>query len=230
MFKNYCTNENLLLFYPILSQYRKSTAENLYIFNIELSMAYKKVCTDLRNTNIDLKRIYVPLMLKDDVEHYETWTESANATGSNYTGRRENKLVVECTSCSGDTSLTLEGVNDTDKTWKFICSIDFNSTGIYTKDFDERWFYYRYKSIGTSSRTYSIYVVDASADQLIYMRTAMDIIMPLIGKGDIEKVYNELKGDYSDLLSALKLDYDIDLSGTIDSGEEQRKRTIRIQR
>lgn len=220
MFRNYVTSEQLVKFYPKIIQYRADRGADVpYDFTDDIQNAFEEVSSELRNRDYDLGRIYTPLMLKTSKEPYEAWTETSSTTGDAFSAHNENRFIVEVSSITDSCSLQLEGSNDS-STWKLIASLEISQTGTAAKSFSERWKYYRYKSFIETSATFSAYIIDAQCDFLIMWKSAMNVLLPSIGSGDTTKIlYDELKSLYMDSLTGLKLDYDLDDSGSINDNE-----------
>ena len=99
---------------------------------------------------------------------------------SDFTGNRENLFVVECSAITDEALIYLQGSND-GTVWANIATIILTSTATQWVSFDERWISYRYLSTITTSATYNAYVVDARANNLIYMNAAANLFLMHMG-------------------------------------------------
>jgi hypothetical protein len=225
MFKTFLTTDRLLQFIPTLTTFRGDSVT----FENEISNASDEVAVDLVNMGYKLDQIYIPLMLKSSKQPYETWIETANTTGDFFDSHNENILVVECKSISDSVTILLDGSFDSGVTWVNIGNITFTEAGNYSLSFKERWSSYRYRSVITSSTTYSIYLVNAPAELLVIYQAGRNILLPHLIKGEnVKSLYDALGEKYQNLLSSIKFDVDSNESGAIDDFDIRSNSTVTI--
>ena len=172
------------------------------------------VSGDLRRKGIDDRRICVPLMFDDD-DPGDTHTRIATYTSSGVESLNERRLVLEVS--AGACTIELQGlVKDSDpETWADIPSLLSNTTeitatdiGLYSVRFVPRFPEYRYVITPDTTCTYSCYLVDDAADELMYLASMMKILEGRAGQDEsVTASYARLQQDYDNAISRFVADY-----------------------
>lgn len=213
MFRCYVTSDELLESYPRLRDWIKREHIQTVINSSALS-----VVDDLRRKQIDASKIYIPLSISTD------GVEIGN----------ERRIVVDVTDAISGINISIAGSDDNATYTSVKCVdgsdmiYDIGDTGRYTKRISECYAYLKYTAIGTGA--YSVYAVDTGFDQLIIMKTLINICLPIMGTSDDARSMFEQAVQIYDVQLANKFDYDRNADRSIDYTERNVNRMVRMVR
>lgn len=226
MLKNFTTEDDLKAYVPNLTGLLWAGETD---YTAQIAAADKEVRNDF--TARGLRHIFLrpDLVLIDGTESIAaSETSDAIEEAFNY-----GRLAVEVTAFSGaNKTLTLEGSND-NSTWETIYTVTISETGNDYYDLPAAYAYYR-TNLATSSGavTAKVYLTETSFDTLFVYKTLELILQSFVkNEGDQFSIKRDyFAREYREKLSSLKSLYDVDLSGTVDTGETNETTSITYYR
>lgn len=229
MFRSYVTYAEFLNTYPLLGNRYGEQAD----VEKALASAAYYVGRDLR-ARYDLRRIYVPVMF-DSLNAYEYQTKTSDHTATAIDPHGASRFVVLYTSGTGTFEVqgSIDGTN-----WVTLPSDRGNEAklsiasgeGTYSILFLGSYEHLRYTVTDVSSLIYSPFVVDTAADELIHYRALMQLLEPLADDNAAREYLTWARERYAEELRTIRMDYDVDESGTIEEEESSRTPSVRAWR
>lgn len=214
MLRTYVTHSELLKYEPRIDDYLASD-QNDYT---DIIASAKEILTqDLKSNKLELKKLCVPLVL-------HTGAETTSDTGVTKEDLIERRfLVLTISALSGTATFTFKGTNTQGGTPdNTIKTVVITETGEYTYIFDEVYKYYSLDYSGTTSCTYTAWLVEESF-YLAHVYLSLNRIYQQ-NRHRINGNVWEVKAEYYNQLYETQMrnivhSYDSDLDGDTDEGE-----------
>ena len=215
MLRNYTTAETLAGYVPHLNNLQWTNQDD---YSEQIKIADYEVRNDLFNRG--LRSVY----LRPDLDFFsgsDTFT-SAETTDSVTDSLSRNRWVVDVLAISGgDKTITLEGSND-NETFETVSSATLTEVDEVSYFLPRNYAYYRVSlAVSAGSMTLRSYLTETNYDCLFDYKTLTIILRPLIkSEGDqFDLAYREFQRMYNDMINTMKVHYDTDLDGAVESGE-----------
>lgn len=213
----YIDNAVLLKYQPILSQYYPGDKTN---YDEQIAEAEYLIMQMLRNNKKDLRKYTTPLELQSSV------AKTSSFTGSKSDEDIVNRLmfVLVSTALGGTETFTIEGTNDdSSETWVTLVNIEQTSTATGNQIFNTPYKYYRVTYSGTTA-TYSAYLIETSFF-FAHLYKSLELIYRFLmstSEDRFESLANYYEDKFQNMMDTMLATYDEDLSGVIESTEQDR--------
>lgn len=223
MLRNFTTADTLAGYVPHLTNLQWTNQDD---YSTQIEIADYEVRNDLFNRG--LRSVY----LRPDLTFNEgTASVTASETSDTVTDSlSRNRWVVNVTAFSGSNkTITLQGSND-ETDWSTIDTVTISATGETSQLLTKNYNYYRINTaVSSGAITFESYLTETNYDCLFDYKTLTIILRPLIkSEGDqFDLAYREFQRMYNDLLNSMKVQYDADNDGELDSGEIEKQNIVR---